>query len=382
MQIKEPTPARQGLWVKRGTLWLCCAIPIYFMLSMVMFFSWVNPSLTGETEQHIAADSHTYSYFADSLREGRNEPWVLASLAKFPNTLWGPVLLGLLIPSTVAIALTNYAILLFAIWLLHRAVDLDVSLLLLLILANVTTFISLLSLNKEILDLLVMALFVYYLGRGSQRGRRIALSAALLISTICRFETAVCIIAYLTLQSRWNILRSWRKASLVAVVLALSACLPSLISATMSARIDEAQATASSGGLLLLLDDLQMHYLFFVAVIPKIFDNLFAQLVSFNSWPSYSLDDAANTFFLFGNNLASLVVIVLLISQRRFKLRNNLVYFACLTAILMSTSPVIQPRYFYGAYIILCVEAARRWHPRSIMRTSSKRVNISLTATI
>lgn len=380
MPGEVPTLARQGLWVKRRTLWLCCAIPAYVILSLVLFFSWVNPSLTGETEQHIAADSSTYMYFADSLREGRNDPWVFASLASFPNTRWGPVLIGVLIPSTVAIVLANYSILLFAIWLIHRAIDIDLSLLLLLILANVTTFISLLSLNKEILDLLVMSLFVYYLGRGSQRARRIALSAALLISTICRFETAVCIIAYLTLESRWNILRRWRTASLIVIVLLLSASLPSLISATMSSRIDEAQATASSGGLLLLLDDLQMHYLFFVAVIPKILDNLFAQLVSFNSWPSYSLYDAANTFFLFGNNLASLVVIVLLIFQKRFRLRNNLVYFACLTAILMSTSPVIQPRYFYGAYIILCVEAARRWHPRPIKHTSSKRLNISVTA--
>ena len=62
-----------------------------------------------------------------------------------------------------------------------------------------------------------------------------------------------------------------------------------------------------------------MHYLFFFTVHAKILDNLFSQLVSFNSWPSYSLDDAANTFFMFGNNLASLVVIVLLICKRRLK---------------------------------------------------------------
>jgi hypothetical protein len=347
------------------------------MLSLVLFFTWVNPSLTGETQQHIAADSNNYKYIADSLREGRNEPGVLASITTFPNTRLGPVLLSLLVPSTVAIVLTNYAILLFAIWLFRRALDINVGLLLLLILANVTTFISLLSLNKEILDLLAIALFVFYLGHGSQLGRRSALFAALLVSTICRFETAVCFIAYLILQSRWNILRSRRIASLVVIVLVLSAILPSLISAP---RIEEVEATASAGGLLLLLDDLQMHHLFFFVVIPKILDNLFAQLVSFNSWPSYSLDDAANTFFMFGNNLASLLVVVLLICQRRFKLRNNLVYFACLTAILMSTSPVIQPRYFYGAYIILCVEAARGWRPRSVMQSSSKKVKISVTA--
>ena len=366
-----------GLVVKRGTLELFCTISLYIAFSLLLFFIWVNPSLTDETGDHIAADANTYMYFADSLREGRNEPWVLYSMATFPNNLWGPVFLGLLIRSTVAIVVVNYTILFFAIWLLHRALDLKLGLLFFLILMNVTTFISLLSLNKEIFDLLVIGLFIYYLGHGSRGRRRVALVAALVISVICRFETTVCIVAYLVIESRCNIFRRQRKTTLAIVLLALSISLPASITGLMSMRLDEALLTGSSGSIMLLLDNLQLHYLFFVAVIPKILDNLFAQLISFNSWPSYNLEDAANTFFLFGNNMANLVLIALLIFKKRFSLGRNLVYFACLSAIFMSISPVIQPRYFYGVYIVLCVDAALIEQPQHAAELAMAQVSSS-----
>lgn len=358
-----------------ASVWLWSAVIVYLILSAILFVFWVNPSLSGETTQHISADSYTYAYFAETLLEGRYDPWVLNSLSTFPNTLWGPVLLGLLFQNTVAIALADYAILCIAVWLFYRAFDIDVGLFLVLLAANVTTFISLLSLNKEIFDLLVVALFAYYLGsRETLAKRRTALAIGLIIAIICRFETALCILAFLGMRSRLNPLRRWRKTSLVALVMILTFALPTLYaSSAMSSRVDEAEASATAGGLLLLFDELQKRYLFFLIVIPKALDNLFAQLISFGSWPSYSLDDAANTIFLFGNNLANLVIMAVLFARKRFALQNDLVYFAILTAILISAGTIIQPRYFYGAYTLLCVEAARRWNPTPIRQTAARK---------
>lgn len=347
------TPAYRSI-----LLW--CGVLLYLLLSLTLFFTWVNPSLTGLTDSHIAADSGTYMYFADSLREGRNDPFVLGSLASFPNTLWGPVLLGLALKSTFAIVLADYALLLLALWLMHKAANLNLGFFLLLLVANVTTSISLVSLNKEIIDLLVTALFVYYLGRG----RKLAFAAALIIGLISRYETAVVMVLYLLLQSRWNPLSAYRKTTLVVAALLLSVFLSGLLSGAMNARLEEAMATASSGGLLLTLDNLQMHYLFFIAVIPKILDNLFSELINVSHWGAYSLTDPANTFFLLGNNLANILVLAVLFLRNRMKLSNNLVFYATLSAIFMSTALIIQPRYFYGAYVILCVECARRLPPK------------------
>lgn len=353
------TSSQPKLSIMSSSILLWCAIPMYLVFSLLIFFTWVNPSLTGVTQSHIAADSGTYMYFAESLREGRNDPFVLGSLASFPNTLWGPVLLGLVLNSTFAILLANYALLIFAVFLMQKAANLDLWLFLLLLLANVTTSISLISLNKEIIDLLVTALFVYYLGRG----KRIALAAGLILGMINRYETAVVMLLYLFLLSRWNPFRTHRKTTLIMTAILLSVFLSGFLSHAMTVRLDEALATASSGGLLLLLDNLQMHYLFFLALVPKVLDNLFSELINVSHWSLYSFEDAANTFFLFGNNLANVFVLSTLLLRNRLKLRNNLIFYACLSAMLMSTALVIQPRYFYGAYVMLCVECARRLPP-------------------
>lgn len=349
------SPSKPPYRLKLRDCLLYFGIPAYLLVSVLLFFSWVNPSLVGDNDQHIGADSGTYMSFAKSLRAGEDDPYVLASLYSFPNTFWGPVLIGLVLNGTVQIMIANYAILLFSLWLITRAAKVDLALLLLLMFANITTTISLLTLNKEILDLLANSLFIYYLARG----KRVALIVALLLSAICRYETCAVMAVYLVLLSRWNMFRRSRGLVLVLICLALSIFLPAFLSGNMQYRLQEVNETASSGGLLIFLDGLQTHYLFFVATIPKILDNLFSELIRVSHWSIYSLEDPANTYFLLGNNLANLGLLAYLIMKRRFTLRSNLVYYACLSAIFMSTALVIQPRYLYGAYIMLCVEAAR-----------------------
>ena len=42
----------------------------YVVFSLILFFQRINPSLDGRSDEHIAADSVTYIYIADALREG------------------------------------------------------------------------------------------------------------------------------------------------------------------------------------------------------------------------------------------------------------------------------------------------------------------------
>jgi hypothetical protein len=59
---------------------------------------------------------------------------------------------------------------------------------------------------------------------------------------------------YLAIQSRINQFRQLRQSTLIALVLLLSVALPSLLSGFVAFRMEEATATASSGGLLLMSD--------------------------------------------------------------------------------------------------------------------------------
>lgn len=360
---------------------LAVGVGLYVLFSLVLFFAVIDPSLNGETQNHITADSSRYMYFADSLREGRNEPWILLAMSSFPNTYWVPVLLALLINSTFLIVILNYVMFFCAICLFTRAVKVRIGILLALLLVNATTLISLLSVNKEIIDLLATALFCYWLSKG----KKIALVLALLIAILSRYELFLAMMLFMFLRSAVNPLRRYRLSSLIGVCIVISILFP-IISLTpaIANRIDEAVSTAQSGGILITLDNLQLHYLFFVAAIPKIADNLFSAIIDVGRWSTYSMEDAANTYILFLNNLATLYVLLVLVRMRRLNVRSEWLYLAATIAIVMSISPVIQPRYFYSCYVLFCIEAARKREPGEKfwrLMIARQRQNVTLEAT-
>ena len=132
-------------------------LALYIAFSVVFFVRRINPSLDGRSDEHIAADSATYIYIAESLREGRNDPFALEAMSAFPNTVWFPVFLTLVLKSTVAIVIANYAMLLASVLLFKKWLSFSASGFMALLLLNPITTISLLSVNKEIVDLLAIS---------------------------------------------------------------------------------------------------------------------------------------------------------------------------------------------------------------------------------
>ena len=333
-------------------------LAVYLAIVVLLFFYWVQPSLTGENNHHITADSTTYIYFAEALRKGRVDAYVAGSLYTFPNTLWGAVLLAYLLPNTFHAMLLQMTIFCLALWLLSKAIDIDPAFFLLLLALNPTTTLSLMAVNKEVLDLLSLSLFLYYL-----RFRNPSLLVlALLISIVSRFETCVTMAAFLFLRSRTNPLRAHRFRSLLAYCLVVDVIVALVLSLPSQAiRLAEADLTSTySGGTSLFLNGLEQHFLFILVVIPKILQNLFGEAFNVPHWFLFSATDPAGTSLVFGNNVANLVIASILLIQRRLTLRSSIIYYAAIVAITMSISVVIQPRYFYGVYILLCLEIARR----------------------
>lgn len=364
LSCEEFTPGKgsaHGTGAK-GSFWLMAILLLaYFSVATILFFAWVNPSLVGNNDKHITADSPRYIYFAEALRNGEIDPYVASALYSFPNTNWGPTLLALLVPDTYSTMLLNLALFCLSLWLFSRSVDINPMLFLFFLILNPTTTISLLAVNKELLDVLSLSLFVYYL----RHHTRILLVLAILLSLISRFETCATLTIFLFLRSRWNPWRARRWASLLAYCILLDFGIAVILSLpSQASRLTEASNAAgdsvASSGILLMLNTLEMHFLFIVVLVPKLLDNLFAEVFNVSHWFAFSMDDPANTFILFGNNLANLVLITWLIVRRRMQLNSSIVYYAALIAITMSVSVVIQPRYFYGMYALLCLEAARR----------------------
>jgi hypothetical protein len=336
---------------------LIILIGVYLLACAILFFQWVNPSLDGRSDQHIAADSSTYLYMADVLREGRSDPFVLAALSSFPNTLWMPVFLALVLKSTLLMALVNLALFMVSIQLFRRSSYISVGVFLSLILLSPTTTISLLSVNKEIVDFFTMALFCY----SRATGRKWVLWFALILSLFNRYEVCLAMFVFLLAQSRFNPWRSRRAITLLILILSLNFSLPLLASHSLANRFAE----ASDAGVIAFLDSLEMHYLFVLAVIPKIFQNFLGEIPNVSNWAQYNPDDPANSYILVLNNMASLVVVCILAWKRFMRIRYDWVYFAMIGAVFMSVSLVVQPRYFYFCFVLLCFQAS---HPRTARR--------------
>lgn len=333
------------------SLGLLALLAAYVAFSLFLFFQWVNPSLDGRTDQSIAADSMTYIYFADSIREGEDNPYVLASLYTFPNTLWAPVLLALALKSNFAIVIIDYVMFFASFLLLKKSFSFSAGAFVGLLLLNPTTTISLLSVNKEIIDMLAISLFLYSL----RTHRSVFLFVSLMLALVNRYEVCAVMLVFLLAESRLNPLRQRRFMTVAALVIALDVLLPLFASNALSVRFEE----ASRGGVVTWLDTLEMHYLYIIAVVPKIAENLFGQLFNPSAWRTYSVSDLANSYILWFNNLAYAIVFIVLAGKRLLTMRSNIVYLSILGASLMAVSLVIQPRYFYFIYVLLCLQAAR-----------------------
>lgn len=334
------------------SLGLLALLAAYVAFSLFLFFQWVNPSLDGRTDQHIAADSTIYIDFADSIREGQDNPYVLAALYTFPNTFWAPVLLALALKSTFAIVIADYVMFFASLLLLKKRFSFSAGVFLGLLLLNPTTTISLLSVNKEIIDMLSMSMFLY-----SRRTRHSGvLFASLMLALVNRYEVCAVMLLFLLVESRLNPLRQRRFMTVAALIIALDVFLPLFASNVLAARFEE----ASGAGIVAWLDALEMHYLYFVAVIPKIAQNLFGELFNISGWKTYSISDLANSYILWFNNLAYAIVFIVLARKRLLTIRSSIIYLSILGASLMAVALVIQPRYFYFIYVLLCLQAA---HP-------------------
>jgi hypothetical protein len=332
-----------GSWI------LIVLLLAYFAFTFVIFFQAVIPSYENDTTSDaFAVDSTTYVYMADSLREGRNEPWVLGALTSFPNTVATPVAIAFFLQSAVLVMLLNYAILAISVFLLKRSFSISTLEFLALLLLNPTTTTSILCVNKEILDLLVFSLFMF----ARVKRYRMLLLAALVLALINRYETCVIIVCYLIAESRLNPWRERRFLTLLLLVGALNFVMPLVGSETLTKRFEEAE----SAGVIRALDMLQLHYLYFVAVIPKIADNLFGQLPNPQVWKTPS----SWLYLNFFNNIAAAILILINIVKRRFTLRSDFIYLGAFGSILLAQALVVQPRYFYFVYVLLCLEAARK----------------------
>lgn len=320
---------------------------IYVTATFIIFFQLVVPSFEHNTTSvDFAVDSTIYVYFADTIRQGIFDPWVMGALTQFPNTAWMPVLMSLVLKSNFLIMLANYAMVVTSIVLLKKTYNLSLTTFLPLLLMNATTMTSILCVNKEVVDLLALSIFLFV------RAKRLhwLLPFVLVFSFLNRWETCMVFTFFMFADSRLNPLRYRRWATVFMLVLVINFAMPFWQGRMLARRFDE----ISAGNTVVLLGKLQLNYMFIIAVIPKIADNLFGQLLNHQVW------ELGGSWLIINllDNLAYAIMTAIVFAKRLFSLRNDLIYFAVIGSIIAAQSLAIQPRYFYFVYVLLCLQVA------------------------
>ncbi len=351
--------------------WVTCILILFIVLtSVLLFFVYVNPSLNGTNGLRIGADSDYYLWFA-GLRKEAPSPDLgytydgVPELVSIGGDILSPVMIARLLGSNILILCFNYLLFFVAVRLFAQSVPMRAPLLTLLLLVNPAVLVSILTVNKEILVLVSVAMLCKYMA--SDGKSRLLLLGALLIGLFGRWQHFVITIFFLMLVGRVNPLRRRRNLTICVLVLSITVAV-SYFSSTIYVLIGMRSGDSLQSKMGLMLATAQDHFLYFAVVLPKIAQDLYSGAFLYGriskARPSV---DIYNTVIAPLSSLANIVVTIWFIATRRFSLDNDRLFFAVVYMLLFGVLPFAQCRYCLPAYYFLCVEIATRAKPEGKM---------------
>jgi hypothetical protein len=229
-----------------------------------------------------------------------------------------------------------------------------------LLLLNPLLIPAILSLNKEIFSIVGLIVFVRYMTASRYRGLWLLL--ALTISYAGRWQQMAIMLLLAFLQSRLSPFRNRPRAG-VAILLLIFTLAYGIIYQLAPVLIAGLLAQAKAGHTILLLDNIQGNFGFPLVAIPKIMLNVMGRFIT----PKYFLSDYWSAdfsnwydqIFLQVHELLITLLLFGMLATRKLKLQNAPVYLLAFYLILTAVNPMVQPRYEYPAYVLLCLEASR-----------------------
>ncbi len=323
----------------------------YLLFSFVFYIYVAEPALMGETDFRVWADADLYEVTAD-LYEG------MSDLIGVDTNRFGPVMIvNLLNNDYFYIYFFNCLILLVSLHLLTAASNINGSKLLFYLLINPMLFISLMSVNKEILSLLFVALLLSYFKNHQTK----YLLLCLFVSFFVRWQLTLFLFIYLLLISPFLKMNTNRFKALSCLLLIISAVYimaAEQFDTVMDAAIFYTEIDAGGSGLVMRLNDLQLKYGYFLVFIPKIFQNLFGSVTRISAIFDWS--DFYNNFIVAAQSILFALMAILLIVKKKLNIYNDIFYLAVVYSVLFALSPFVQTRYFFVVYIVLAVLLANK----------------------
>jgi hypothetical protein len=345
------------------------------MASLIPLFFWiVQPSLLGKNGLRIGADSAVYLWYSglDSDRVLLKTAYHVEqpypdeiTLVAFGGNYLGPYLIASTLKSNFLIMLFNYVLFFVSLHYLFKLSGVRPKMLTVLLLINPITAVSIMTLNKEIIVLLAAALFAYYMESRSKFLLLIVLS----VSMIARWEQAASVLIFLLLTSRLNPWRKRRGFTIALVIMGITVSYPQ-IAPTVASLFSA--ANDFNGGLMTALAYLQDHYLFPLAIIPKVLMTFFGTFVSIYYAKHWDWSDLQNSFIGPVSSLLLAIMLIALKNLKKFSMCNDLIYYSFLFMVILASSPFLQPRYMYPMYVFACIELSRKRLVNNVVAEASR----------
>lgn len=336
-------------FLRKSTLLL-----IFFSILAVVFYIYIGRyALDGEINFQFYADSLSYEriYREASLNS-------LSDLITFNANFLGPLLiLDLFDNSREWVLFFNICVLFFILYLVRGAVDVSAVLFLALLFLSPFTFFSLLSVNKEILSILCLALIVVWTVR---RGF-IYLLCALLCSIMVRWQLSLFVLAVFISFSALNPLKRRRLLYVCLVLLVISFVYP-LVSGffeRVNEIADDGSLSGGGSGLYSLFNDIQQRGGYFLVFIPKALQAMYGMVFKLDDIFNPDAGPFYNRIVVALHCVAAFALFLVTVLRRRLRVSDDLVFISIIYCLIFVLSPIYAPRYFYPVYFLLCLVNAR-----------------------
>lgn len=355
-----PPIAQPSLFTARPVrVWMVIgAFIAYLIVSYFIFFEAVAPVANFRVTPTIAADSTAYweasgirtTNFAEQQQVG----------PKASSNLFGPVLQAQLLRNNLNVALFNTFLFFLCLVVLRGMPEFDRATFLFLMMINPFLLASMITLNKEIFALAGIILFVRY--TDATRFRAWWLGAALALSLCARWQQVLVMLIYVLFESKISPLRGRRRWGVAVTVLTFTIGY-GLVYRIAPFFFAALIAQAEGGHTILLLDNIQAYFGFPLVAIPKILMNCLGHLASpgylIHVYPTEDFTNWRDQIFMQMHTFFLTALLLGMFFGRKLRLQHAPVYLLVLYLLMTAVNPMVQPRYEYAAYVLLCLEASR-----------------------
>ena len=314
----------------------------FFFAFLFLIFIGID-AVEGKIDFEFYADSETYLEYVQTNSS------ISDLLEKNPNLLGPSLILELFNSSYILVFLLHYVIVFYFINTLYKLYDINIKMLFMFLLLSPMFFSSVLTINKEIISILVIAILMNYFKKRSI----ILLIFAILISFLVRWQMALFVLSATLLLSKLNFLKRNKILTLISFLLGISV-IYSLNQSNFEdfnrvAEIGQEVSTEGSGLFSVLIGIQNSGPLgYFIAFLPKTLFLLIGLIARYYKFCDFT--ELYNNVFVFSQSVVNAIVIFFLI-KNRVTVNNIFLFLGIIYCIIFSLSPIYSPRYFFPAYI-------------------------------